>query len=122
MKVRSLVALGYMSVMAAIGLGTAPGSVAAETNHTGLVEERVGHGGSIYYSNQTTAMRSNSCAAAQGDLVEERIGHGGSILRSKATGDCALLAEDRTKGPLVEERVGHGGSVYVRPAARQTVN
>lgn len=121
MKVRSLVAVGFVSAVAVIGLVNASGSVAAEANQSGLMEERVGHGGSLY-TNTSTATRSTPCAAAQGDLVEERIGHGGSILRSQTTGDCALLAEDRTKGPLVEERIGHGGSVYVRPAARQAVN
>jgi hypothetical protein len=40
-----------------------------------LVEERVGHGGSIFYSKTT----SNCDVMAKGALVEERVGHGGSV-------------------------------------------
>lgn len=48
MKVRSLVVIRDMSVVATIGLGAAPGNVAAEAHHAGLVKERVGHGGVVY--------------------------------------------------------------------------
>ena len=118
MSVRSIVAIGFVSAVAVIGMVNASGSAAADLNQSGLIEERVGHGGSIFHS-KTTATRSGNCdAMAKGELVEERVGHGGSIFHSKTTSNCDVMA----KGELVEERVGHGGSVYYRQSARQAVN
>jgi hypothetical protein len=114
MKVRSIIAVGFVSALAVIGMGNTSGGVAAEANQTGPMEERIGHGGSIIHSKTM----SNCEAMVKGPLVEERIGHGGSILRSQTTGTCNAMA----KGALVEERIGHGGSVYSRPSAHQTVN
>ena len=118
MKGRSIVAVGFVSAMAAIGIGTASGSAAADANQSGVIEERVGHGGSIYHSRTTSAQSSPCEAMAQGALVEERIGHGGSIFRRQTTGNCEALAQ----GPLVEERIGHGGSVYYRQSDRPAMN
>jgi hypothetical protein len=75
MKVRSIVAIGFVSAMAAIGMVNASGSAAADSNQSGLIEERVGHGGSIFHSKTT----SNCDAMAKGALVEERVGHGGTV-------------------------------------------
>lgn len=114
MRVRSIVAIGFVSAMAAIGMVNASGSAAADSNQSGLIEERVGHGGSIFHGKTA----SNCGATAKGELVEERVGHGGSIFHSKTTSNCDVMA----KGALVEERVGHGGSVYYRQSARQAIN
>ncbi len=118
MKVRSIVALGFLSAVAAIGMVNVSSGAAADSNQSGLMEERVGHGGSIVHGN-TTSARSSSCEEmAKGDLVEERIGHGGSIVRSKTTSNCDVTA----KGAVVEERIGHGGSVYYRQSGHQAIN
>jgi hypothetical protein len=114
MRVRSIVAIGFVSAMAAIGMVNASGSAAADSNQSGLIEERVGHGGSIFHSKTT----STCDVMAKGALVEERVGHGGSIFYSKTASTCDVTA----KGALVEERVGHGGSVYVRQSAQQAIN
>ena len=75
MNVRSLVAVGFLSALAAVGMVNASSSAAEDSNQSGLIEERVGHGGSIFYS-KTPATRSSHCEAmAKGALVEERIGH-----------------------------------------------
>lgn len=114
MKVRSLVTVGVVSAVVILGLGTASRSAAAGSNQSSLSEERVGHGGSIFYGKTT----SNCGAVAKGVSAEERVGHGGSLFSSQTTSNCDVMA----KGALVEERVGHGGSVYYRQSARQTVN
>ena len=75
MKVGSIVAVGFFSAVAAIGMVNASGSAAADANQSGLIEERVGHGGSIFHSKTT----SNCDVMAKGALVEERVGHGGSV-------------------------------------------
>jgi hypothetical protein len=118
MSVRSIVAIGFVSAVAIIGMVNASGSAAADLNQSGLIEERVGHGGSILHSKTTSTHSSNCDAMAKGELVEERVGHGGSIFHSKTTSNCNVMA----KGALVEERIGHGGSVYHRQSARQAVN
>jgi hypothetical protein len=122
MSVRSIMAIGFVSAVAVIGMVNASGSAAADLNQSGLIEERVGHGGSIFHSTTTSTQSSNCEAMAKGPLVEERVGHGGSIFRRQTTDNCELMAGDQTKGPLVEERIGHGGSVYYRQSARQAVN
>ena len=114
MKVRSIVVVGLLAAVAVSGMMNASGSAAADSTQSGLVEERVGHGGSIYHSKTT----SNCEALAKGELVEERVGHGGSIYHSKTTSNCETMA----KGALVEERIGHGGSVYYRQSERQAIN
>ena len=114
MRVRSIAVVGFLSAMAAIGMVNASGSAAADANQSGLIEERVGHGGSIFHSKTT----SKCDAMAKGELVEERVGHGGSIFHSKTNSSCDVMA----KGALVEERVGHGGSVYYRQSDRQAIN
>ena len=75
MKVRSIVVVGLLAAVAVSGMMNASGSAAADSTQSGLVEERVGHGGSIYHSKTT----SNCETMAKGALVEERIGHGGSV-------------------------------------------
>jgi hypothetical protein len=83
MKVKSMVAIGFVSAMAAIGIPNASDGVASEGNRPDIIEERVGQGGSIYYR-QHMASRAGICDVAgeeqnRGEFVEERIGHGGSI-------------------------------------------
>jgi hypothetical protein len=75
MRVRSIVAIGFVSAIAGIGLVSASGSAAADVNQSGLIEERVGHGGSIFHSKTT----SNCDVMAKGALIEERVGHGGTV-------------------------------------------
>ena len=91
-----MVAIGFFSVMAVIGVLNASDSVASDANRSDLIEERVGQGGSIYYR-QPMASRVGACDVAgdeqnRGEFVEERIGHGGSMYykRSMAgrTGAC----------------------------------
>jgi hypothetical protein len=93
MRIRSMVAIGFVSAMAGIGLVNTADSVASEMNRSDLIEERVGHGGSMYYR----AGQVSGCNEAAGEqnrreLVEERVGHGGSIYHKRSdtgrTGHC----------------------------------
>jgi hypothetical protein len=80
MKVRSIVAIGFVSAMAVIGMVDASGSAAADSNQSGLIEGRVGHGGSIYYKGgQVSGCNVSVEGQNSGQLVEQRVGHGGSI-------------------------------------------
>lgn len=86
MRVRDMVAIGFFSAIGMIGMVTASDSVASEMNQPDLIEERVGHGGSIY-SRGGQVSGCNVVVAEQngGELVEERVGHGGSIYSKRST-------------------------------------
>lgn len=124
MHVRSLVAMGCLSAMVAIGLGPASGRAAAESNLSGLTEARVGHGGSAYYTGgQVSGCTVSAAEQGKGERVEARVGHGGSLYyRGGQVSGCTVSAAEQDKGALVEERVGHGGSLYSRQSDRQAMN
>ena len=124
MSMKSIVAVGCLSAMAAIGLVHASGSAAAESNQSGLMEERVGHGGSMYYKGgQVSGCTVSAAEQDKGQLVEARVGHGGSMYyQGGQFSGCTVSAEGQNGGKLVEERVGHGGSVYHRQSGRQAMN
>lgn len=63
MRVRDMVAIGFFSAIGMIGMVTASDSVASEMNQPDLIEERVGHGGSIY-SKRSTAGQTAACDAS----------------------------------------------------------
>ena len=97
MKRRSLVAVGFVLALAALGMVHASDTAAADANQSGLIEERVGHGGSLFHSKTQSAQSSSCETMGNGALVEERIGHGGSLFRRQTTGTCETMA----KGALV---------------------
>jgi hypothetical protein len=114
MSVRSITAIGFFSVVAAIGMVNASNSAASETNRPGLVEERVGHGGSIYYKDGQVS-GCNAAGQHRGEVVEVRVGHGGSLYyKDGQVSGCSVATAEQNGGKLVEERVGHGGSIYYR--------
>ncbi len=116
MRVRNKVAIGFFSAMAVIGMAHASDSVASDANRSDLIEERVGHGGSIYYKDgQVSGCHVAVSDQSKGQFVEERIGHGGSIYyKDGQASGCHIAAVGQNSGKLVEERVGHGGSIYYR--------
>lgn len=116
MVVRNMLAVGFLSAMAVIGIVNASDSVASDANRTDLIEKRVGHGGSIYYKGgQVSGCHVAESDQNKGELVEERIGHGGSIYyRGGQVSGCHVVAGEQNGGELIEERVGHGGSIYSR--------
>lgn len=107
MRVKNMLAIGFLSMMAVTGVVTASGSFASDTSQ-GNAPERIGHGGSTY---QLKAARAGDCRS-KADVVE-RIGHGGSTYLPKAdqAGDCHL-AREMGQSLDVVERIGHGGSTY----------
>lgn len=99
--------IGFVAMVAAVGMANVAGSMAAETG-----VERHGVGGAIYSSSQAMADGAMVCAKGeerQKVEVTERIGHGGSTYQSKTsqTGDCQ--AGQRVD---VVQRIGQGGSIY----------
>ena len=80
MRVRNMMAIGVFSTIGMIGMANAPGSAAADSNQSGLIEVRVGQGGSIYHrAGQVSGCTVSAEGQHSGTLVEERVGHGGSI-------------------------------------------
>ena len=76
MSVRSIVTIGCFSAVAAIGMVNVSSTAASETNRPGLVEERVGQGGSIYYKDgQASGCADSAVEQPKGELVEVRVGH-----------------------------------------------
>ena len=116
MRVRNMMAIGVFSTIGMIGMANAPGSAAADSNQSGLIEVRVGQGGSMYYKGgQVSGCTVSAAEQNKGELVEVRVGQGGSIYhRAGQVSGCTVSAEGQHSGTLVEERVGHGGSIYYR--------
>lgn len=104
-RVKSMLAIGFLSMMAATVAMNASSSFAADTNLADPIN-RIGHGGSIY---QSKSARMVDCRV---DVVA-RIGHGGSTYSSSQSGsvNCAL-EKDAGKPVNVMARIGHGGSTY----------
>ena len=118
MKIRNMVAIGFFSAIGMIGVVTASDGVASEMNQPDLIEERVGHGGSIY----SRAGRASDCGVeAMGELIEQRVGQGGSMYyKGGQVSGCNVAVAEQDGGELVEERIGHGASIYSRRATIRT--
>jgi len=109
MKVKSMVTVGFLAMVAATSVVPASSSFAAETG-----VERHGVGGSIYSTSRPMSDGAVICAKGEErqpmEVVGiERIGHGGSIYQSKA-----IQASDCQQGRRVDvvQRIGQGGSTY----------
>jgi|CXWL01.1.fsa_nt_gi hypothetical protein len=113
MRVKSILAIGFLPMVAVTGVVNASGSFAADTNRVGVIDERIGHGGSTYSSFQPDG--AGDCPARGEERrkvdVIKRIGTGGSTYSSSQIGRCRE-AEEGQKRVDVIERIGHGGSTY----------
>ena len=114
MNVKSMVAVGFLGMVAVIGAANVSSSFAAE-----MGVERHGVGGAIYSTNQP--MSDGAVACAKGEErqkveVIERIGHGGSTYQVKASHAGECQAGWRVD---VVQRIGQGGSIY---SSSQTMN
>jgi len=112
MKVKSMLAVGFLSMIVATGVVTTSDSFASDVQRVDVME-RMGHGGSTYSFSQPDG--AGTCHGT-GLSVVERIGHGGSTYSSSQSksvqvGDCHVMGEEgRNVG--VMERIGAGGSTY----------
>lgn len=105
MRGKNKIAIGLMAMVAAIGMVHVSSSFASDMGHV-VVEERIGHGGSIYQA------KPNPAGACQMKVeVTERIGSGGSRHSSSQTASCQTGKNERRKVNLTE-RIGAGGSTY----------
>ncbi len=112
MRVKSIVTVGFLSMVVATGVASASEDVASEAHRVNVIE-RIGAGGSAYFSNQPD--NAGMCPVT-GMNVTERIGHGGSTYsfsRSKSVqaGDCHTMGEAEKRAHVVA-RIGAGGSTY----------
>lgn len=105
MRGKNKVAIGFMAMMAVIGMIEVSRSFASDTGHL-VVEERIGHGGSTY---QSKSAQAGHCLVK--DNVGERIGAGGSMYRSSQDGRCQAAGDARNQGKVIQ-RIGAGGSTY----------
>lgn len=106
MRMKSLVTIGWLSMVVAAGVANA--SEHAATKVQGVHNsERIGAGGSDYSPSQSDG---GGLCAVTGTKITERIGHGGSTYHTKSVqaGEC------NGNGRLVDviQRIGVGGSVY----------
>lgn len=104
-RVKGMLGIGFLSMIAATAPTNASGSFAADTNPADPIN-RIGHGGSTYQSKSAKIVDCRVDVAA-------RIGHGGSTYSSSQSGsvNCAL-EKDAGKPVNVMARIGHGGSTY----------
>ena len=113
MRGKSTMTIGCMAIMAVTGVVNASGSFAAETNRVGVMDERIGHGGSTYSSSQPDG--AGDCRLGAGERrkvdVIERIGTGGSTYSFTQADGCQVVREERRKVDVIE-RIGTGGSTY----------
>jgi hypothetical protein len=112
MRVKSMLAVGFLSMMVATGVVTTSNSVASDVQRVEVIE-RIGHGGSTYASSQSDG--ADTCHET-GVSAIERMGHGGSTYsssqsKSAQVGDCHVMGEEGRKVGATE-RIGAGGSTY----------
>ena len=112
MRVKSMLAVGFLSMIVATGVVTTSDSFASAVQRVDVME-RIGHGGSTHSSSQPD--RAGTCHGT-GLTIVERIGHGGSTYtssqsKSDQVGDCHVMGEEGRK-VVVMERIGAGGSTY----------
>lgn len=117
MRMKSMVAIGFMSMVIAASVASAADGAASETQRVDGME-RMGAGGSAYSSSQLDGA---SVCPGTGVVATERIGHGGStysVNRSESAqvGDCHAMEGKRVDS---SERIGAGGSIY--PSSRSTI-
>lgn len=108
MRVRSMVTVGFLAMVAVTGVVNVPESFAGDVNR-GESMVRIGHGGSTY---QSKANEAGDCQMKADNI--ERIGHGGSTYASSqvdGTGVCSVAGEGARKVDVIE-RIGAGGSTY----------
>lgn len=106
MRGKNRFTIGFMAMMAVIGIGNVSGSFASDAAYV-AVAERIGHGGSNY---QSKSAPTSNCPV-KADVVE-RIGGGGSTYSSSRTTDCQVAGDERSKVRVIE-RIGAGGSTYL---------
>lgn len=105
MRGKNKIAIGLMAMVAATGIVHVSSSFASDTGHV-VVEERIGHGGSIYQAKPDPA------GACQMKVeVTERIGAGGPMYRSSPISGCQVAGDARSQGKVIQ-RIGAGGSTY----------
>ena len=112
MRAKKMLMIGFLSMMAATDVVTMSNSFASDVQRVD-VTERMGHGGSTYFSSQPDG--AGTCNGT-GVTVIERIGHGGSSYsssqsKSSQVGDCHAMGEEAGKADVLE-RIGAGGSTY----------
>lgn len=112
MRVKSMLAIGFMSVVVATGVASASDDAVFDAQRVN-VAERIGAGGAAYSLSQPDGAGSCSLTGAN---VTERIGHGGStysISQSKSVqeGDCHAVGKEEERVERIE-RIGAGGSTY----------
>ncbi len=113
MRVKNIMMMGFFSLVAATGVTNASSSFAADANRVGVMDERIGHGGSTYDSSQPDG--ASDCPVRPGEQREvdviERIGTGGSTYAFSKTDGCQMAGEGRKKVDVIK-RIGTGGSTY----------
>lgn len=108
MRVKRMVTVGFLAMVAVTGVVNVPRSVAADVS-PGESMARIGHGGSTY---QSKANETGDCQMKADNI--ERIGHGGSTYTSRKVdgiGACRIAEEGGRKVDVIE-RIGAGGSTY----------
>lgn len=117
---KSMWVIGFLSMMAGTGVVNASGSFAADTNRIGVIDERIGTGGSTYGSSQSDG--AGDCRVTGEErrkvYVIKRIGTGGSTYSSSKTDGCQMAGERRKKIDVIK-RIGAGGSTYLSSQIRE---
>ena len=115
MRMKSMLAMGFMSMMITIGVGNGSNSFAADLNRGVVPEPRMGHGGSTYSLSQADGASDCQVAGAERRKVDiiERIGAGGSTY-SASPPPSVQASACQVVGRKVDvvQRIGHGGSTY----------
>ena len=113
MRGKSAMIIGVMAMMAVTSVVNAPAGFAADTNREGVLEHRIGHGGSTYSSSQPDG--AGDCPLRGGGRrkadVIERIGTGGSTYAVSKSNGCRMAGDGRQKVDVIK-RIGTGGSSY----------
>jgi hypothetical protein len=113
MSIKSaLTLIGFVSMIGVVHTS----ELFAEQGQRVDLSERIGHGGSTYFSSNSMPDGAVACrftAQASGVDTIERIGHGGSLYSfSRDTSKDARDCNAANQRVSVVERIGHGGSTY----------
>lgn len=110
MRMRSIVAVAFLSMVASTGALNASSSIASDAGRVDTLE-RMGHGGSTYLAVTPQAGDHDAVGTEQRTTGSgERIGHGGSIYRLQPD----RVGERSGEQGMIDgiKRIGAGGSIY----------
>jgi len=121
MKAKSMLTMGFLSMMVASGVMKVPDSFASEAQRANVIE-RIGAGGSTYSYSQPMPVQPGDPKVAEMermkvDVIEDRVGAGGSTYSYSRPmpvqpGDSTVAETEQREVDVIEDRIGAGGSIY----------